>query len=139
MALSTDELKRWCRQHIKRGMGKYAGDKNREFSHNAFCRAIGVSTANFAHWMSGRWKLPVNTLRNIERFAAQWDAGLISFTPFNHRDKRKLIYHDKPVRRRTRMAVDFSQGAPRVILRGNPVPEPVMPTFKELLRPKLTK
>lgn len=133
---STEALRRWLVGKCRRGKPN-PNDRYRDFSMAGFCRTLSVQPPEIYKWLDGKKGLPLRVQRLMTRFAADWEAGLLEFTPYRPRHKRALVRLAKP-KARGRFTVDLSGRSPRLTLLPKPPRDEPMPTMRELIRPRLT-
>ncbi len=138
MKLSIEHLRRWCLAHTKRGKSSQIKSRDAEFSSNAFLRTVGWTSTDFYKWLHGKEVMPRRVQQTMSRFVAEWEAGRIAFTPYKTATKRELVRLERP-RPRTTMTVRFGAGTPTLSFVPRPVTDGFMPSFSELIRPRLTK
>lgn len=138
MILSIEELRRWCARHTKRGKGKHRNDKNREFAVLAFLRFIDWKEQEFYKWIGGTEAIPSRVQRTMSKFVADWEAGFLECTPYKPMTKRQIVRRTIP-KRRTRLVAHIAPSGVSLSFLPRPTVSPGMPSFRELIRPRLTK
>lgn len=112
--LPREEIRRWVISNFTRGDAPEKMLADRELPMAAFCRTVGISTANLTRFKNGRNDvLGARPLRLMSRFIIDWENGLLEFGGTRQRG-RTLIHRSKPKPRPPRMTLAITASGPRL-------------------------
>lgn len=136
MILSTEEIRRWCRAHTRRGQSKYLNKEAREFATMAFLRHIGFDHRDFYRFVDSRYGLTADKQRVMSRFIEDWEAGLIEFSKGGGENGRgrKVVHLSIPRKKPSRGMIDFTGTRPKLFLVPRRDPDR-MPSFPSVAFP----